>query len=262
MRRSSVIFLALAMFALGCTGAREKKPRHEVRVAAAADLKFALDDLLAEFRRARPDIAVETIYGSSGNFFAQIQNGAPFDLFLSADTEYPRQLVAKGLAPPKSEFVYAVGHIVVWARRDSGPDVEKLGARALLEPSVRKVAIADPRYAPYGRAAEAALKALGLYDKVKGRLVLGDNVAQTAQFVEKGAAEVGVIGLAQALAPALREQGRFWKVPADAYPRMDQAGVVLSRVRDRAAAEAVRDYVLSEHGREVLKRYGFSTPGG
>jgi molybdate transport system substrate-binding protein len=260
MRNLSIA--ALATLALGCAGAREEKVRHEVRVAAAADLRFALDELLAEFRRARPDINVEATYGSSGNFFAQIQNGAPFDLFLSADTDYPRQLVAKGLAPQGSEFVYAVGHIVVWVRRASALDVEKLGAKPLLDPSVRKVAIANPRYAPYGRAAEAALKSLGLYDKVKDRLVLGDNVAQTAQFVETGAADIGIIGLAQALAPALREQGRFWKVPADAYPRMDQAGVILARARDVPAAEAVREFVLSGQGKEVLKRYGFSVPGG
>jgi molybdate transport system substrate-binding protein len=258
----SLTLILLTSLTLGCTAAREERSRHEVRVAAAADLKFALDDLLAEFHRARPDIAVEATYGSSGNFFAQIQNGAPFDLFLSADAEYPRQLVAKGLAPQGSEFVYAVGHIVVWARRTSALDVEQLGAQALLDPSVRKVAIANPRFAPYGRAAEAALKSLGLYDKVKGRLVLGDNVAQTAQFVEKGSADVGVIGLAQALAPALREQGRFWRVPADAHPRMDQAGVILTRARDVPAAEAVREFLRSERGREVLKRYGFSVPGG
>jgi molybdate transport system substrate-binding protein len=258
----TVSIALLAALALGCAGARREQARHEVRIAAAADLKFALDDLLAECRRARPDIAVEVTYGSSGNFFAQIQNGAPFDLFLSADADYPRQLIAKGLAPQGSEFVYAVGHIVVWTRRDSGLDVEKLGAQALLEPSVRKIAIANPRYAPYGRAAEAALKSLGLYDKVKDRLVLGDNVAQTAQFVEKGAADVGIIGLAQALAPALREQGRFWKVPAAAYPRMDQAGVTLARARDVPAAEAVRDFVRSDSGKAVLKRFGFSVPGG
>jgi molybdate transport system substrate-binding protein len=106
------------------------------------------------------------------------------------------------------------------------------------------------------------LKSLGLYDKVKDRLVLGDNVAQTAQFIQQGAADIGIIGLAQALAPALREQGHFWKVPADAYPRMDQAGVILARARDVPAAEAVRDFVRGERGKEILKRYGFSIPGG
>ncbi len=108
----------------------------------------------------------------------------------------------------------------------------------------------------------AALQSLGLYDKVKERLVYGDNVAQAAQFAETGSAEVGIIGLAQALAPALREQGRFWKVPAEAYPRMDQGGLILTRARDRAAAETARDYLRSERGQAILKRYGFSVPGG
>ncbi len=261
MRSSTLILLLAAALALGCNSAHEK-PSREVRIAAAADLKFALDDLLTAFRAAHPDISVTATYGASGNFFAQIQNGAPFDLFLSADTDYPRQLAAKGFAAPGSEFVYAIGHIVIWTRRDSGLDVEKLGAKSLLEPSVRKIAIANPKFAPYGRAAVAALQSLGLYDKVKERLVYGDNVAQAAQFAETGSAEVGIIGLAQALAPALREQGRFWKVPAEAYPRMDQGGLILTRARDRAAAETARDYLRSERGQAILKRYGFSVPGG
>jgi molybdate transport system substrate-binding protein len=139
--------------------------------------------------------------------------------------------------------------------------VEKLGVRALLDPGVRKIAIANPKHAPYGRAAEAALKKLEVYDQVKDRLVLGENVAQAAQFVETGAADAGVIALSLALAPTLREKGKYWEVPLDAYPRLEQGGVILSWARDRQAADALRAFVLGPEGKAVLRRYGFFLPG-
>jgi molybdate transport system substrate-binding protein len=245
---------------LGCSGMKPGAAGREVRIAAAADLRFALDEIVAEFQRRHPDIRVTVTPGSSGNFFAQLSNRGPFDLFLSADVEYPRRLVEQSLAEKDNEFVYAIGHLVVWVRNDSPLDLKQQGVRAVLDPCVHKVAIANPRYAPYGRAAETALKKLGLYDKVKGRLVLGDNVAQTAQFVDTGAADVGLIALSLALAPTLREKGRYAEVPADAYPRMEQAGVILSWAQDREAAEAVRDFLLGPEGKAILRRYGFSEP--
>jgi molybdate transport system substrate-binding protein len=233
---------------------------HEVRVAAAADLKFALDDLLADFHAQHPDIRVQVTYGASGNFFAQLSNKAPFDLFFSADVEYPRRLIEKGLASKQDEFLYAVGHLAVWVPKESSLDLERLGIAALLDPSVRKVAIANPRHAPYGRAAEAALKKLGIYDKIKGKIVQGENVAQAAWFVESGAADAGVIALSLALSPALRQKGRHWEVPLDAYPRLEQGGVILSWARDRQAAETLRAFVSGPQGKAVLKRYGFFLP--
>jgi molybdate transport system substrate-binding protein len=231
-------------------------------VAAAADLKFAFDDIAAAFRRAHPDIQVRPTYGSSGNFFAQLQNRAPFDLFLSADVDYPRRLIERGDAAPDSLFVYAVGHIVLWVPRSSSLAVEQLGTATLSDPAVRKIAIANPRFAPYGRAAEAALKKLGLYDRVQDRLVLGDNVAQAAQFVQTGAADIGIIGLSQALAPTLRDAGRYWEIPTEAYPRMEQGGVILSWAKDRAGAETLRAFVTGTEGRGLLRRYGFALPEG
>jgi len=232
-----------------------------VRVAAAADLRYAFDDLKLAFESSHPDIRVEVTYGSSGNFFAQLENRAPFDLFLSADVDYPHRLAAKGLALPDSEFQYAIGHLVVWVPRTSSLDVAKLGIQALLDPSVRKIAIANPRFAPYGRAAEASLKSLGIYDRVQDRLVHGDNVGQTAQFIQTGAADIGLISLAQALSPALREEGRFWEVPRDAYPRLEQGGIILSWVNDREAAESLRTFVTGADGKAILKRYGFALQG-
>ncbi len=209
----------LALLAAGgCRKEVVKTPEREIRVAAAADLKFAFDDLASEFRKKHPDVTVSVTYGSSGNFYAQLENKAPFDLFLSADIDYPHLLVENGLATKDSEFRYAVGLIVLWVPNSSKLDLEKLGMNAVADPSVKKLAVANPMHAPYGRAAEAALKKLGLYDDVKDRLVLGENIAQTAQYVESGAADVGIIALSLALAPAMKDKGRFWTVPARRLP--------------------------------------------
>lgn len=235
--------------------------RTVVTVAAAADLKYALDDLIIEFKQGHPNIDVRPTYGSSGNFYAQLTNQAPFDLFLSADIDYPRRLIEQGHALKESEFLYAVGHIVVWVTNESLLDVETLGVQALVEPGVRKIAIANPQHAPYGRAAEAALKHLGVYEQVQDRLVLGENIAQTAQFVESGAADVGVIALSLVMAPALRDKGRYSTIPLDAYPRLEQGGAILTWAKDREATDALRTFVVSDEGRAILRRYGLLLPG-
>jgi len=266
MRRSTPpLFLVLCTAALlsGCEGTRgpSGEDRRTVSVAAAADLKFALDEIVEAFESAHPGIDVEVVYGSSGNFFAQLSSRAPFDVFFSADVEYPRKLVESGLADGRSEFLYAVGQIVLWVPRSSPIDVEELRERAVLDPSVRKVAIANPRHAPYGRAAEAALESLGVLAAVRDRMVFGENVAQTAQFVESGAADIGVIALSLAMAPSLREKGRYWLIPLDAYPRMEQGGIILNWAKDREAASLLRGFVVSAEGRKTLRRYGFILPG-
>jgi molybdate transport system substrate-binding protein len=216
---------------------------------------------VVEFEKEHPDIKVSVTYGSSGNLYAQLSNKAPFDLFLSADIDYPRKLIEAGLAAKESEFQYAVGHLVVWVPNDSPLDLEALGIRAVVDPFVKKLAIANPRHAPYGRAAEAALKKLGVYDEVEDRLVLGENIAQTAQFVETGAADVGLIALSLALAPALCDKGRYWPVPLDAYPPLEQGGAIMAWAKDQAATQALRDFLMSRQGRTVLKRFGFLLPG-
>jgi molybdate transport system substrate-binding protein len=234
-------------------------PIREVRVAAAADLKFALDAVFAATAASTRGIRPVVTYGSSGSFYAQIESGAPFDLFLSADAEYPRRLAAKGLADGEL-FLYAVGRIALWVPSSSTLDLRTLGLRALLDPSVRKVAIANPRHAPYGRAAEAAMASLGILDTVKQKLVLGENVAQAAQFVQSGAADAGVIALSLALAPQMRSAGRYVEIPLERYPRMDQGGIVLKGAREPVSARVLRDTLLGSHGREVLKEHGFFLP--
>src|SRR5258707_4871389 len=172
----------------------------EIRVAAAADLKFALDELDAQYQK-QTGKKIDVSYGSSGNFFAQIQNGAPFDLLLSANIEYPRKLEAAGLAEPGTLYEYAVGRIVIWMPADAHADLAKLGWKALLQPGVERIAIANPEHAPYGRAAVAALRNAGVYEQVRRRLVYGENIAQAAQFVASGSAQAGILALSLAVFP-------------------------------------------------------------
>jgi molybdate transport system substrate-binding protein len=255
---AGAILAGFQAFAAG-ENVKESAPT-ELSIAAAADLKYALDDLVKQFAEKYPATKVNVTYGSSGNFFAQFQNGAPFDLFFSADIAYPRKLAEKGLGAD-DVFLYAIGRIVVWVPKDSPVDVDRLGIKALLEPSVRKIAVANPEHAPYGRAAVAAMKALNVYDQVESRLVYGENIAQTAQFAQSGAADVGILALSLAVAPQMRDAGRFWQVPLDAYPRMEQGGIILKSSRSLGTARAFRDFVMGDHGREVLAHYGFYLPG-
>ena len=262
IRRSAWLAMAGALVLAGSpafAAAEETEKPAGLTIAAAADLKFAFDDLVKEFEEKYPATKVNVTYGSSGNFFAQFQNGAPFDLFFSADIEYPRKLAEKGLGVD-DVFLYAIGRIVVWVPKDSPVAVDQLGIKALLEPSIRKIAVANPEHAPYGRAAVAALKSLGVYDQVASRLVYGENIAQTAHFVQSGAADAGLLALSLAVAPQMRDAGRFWPVPLDAYPRMEQGGVILKSTKNLEAARAFRDFVLGADGREVLEKYGFSLP--
>lgn len=270
-RSAALGIIACAMLTgVGCGGdagddKQEPRPpstsKRMVRVAAAADLKFALDEIIVAFATTNPAIEVNPTYGSSGNFFSQLSNKAPYDLFLSADIDYPRKLVEAGHATQEAPFDYAVGRIVVWVRRDSPIDVEQRGIESLAHASVKRIAIANPRHAPYGRAAEAAMKTLGIHERVKDRLVLGENVAQAAQFVEAGAADIGVIALSLALAPAMKDQGKYWPVPRDAYPTLRQGGVIPAWAKDTDAAQQLQVFITAATGRSILKRHGFDLPG-
>lgn len=227
---------------------------HTLSIAAAADLNFALEEISREFRKVHPAVDLQIAYGSSGNFYAQLRNHAPFDLFLSADVEFPRKLAQEGLAAADSVFVYAVGRIVVWVPAQSPLDP----ATALQSNALRHLAIANPRHAPYGRAAELAMRSLGVYDSVEGKLVLGENIAQTLQFIQSGAADAGIVALSLAIAPPVRAQGRYWEIPLDAYPKIEQGGVIL---KESAEAREFRSWLLAPEGRRLLKRYGFYLPG-
>lgn len=233
--------------------------RGHVRVAAAADLRFALNEIARRFM-ADHDVKVTTSYGSSGTFFAQLLNEAPFDMFLSADLEYPRQLTVRGLAVPGSEFQYGVGRLVVWVPVSSPLDLQGGALNALAGVSVTHVAIANPQHAPYGRAAVAAMESAGVYAAAQSKLVFGENVEQALQFVQSGAADAGIVALSLALAPPLQAQGRYVEVPLNAYPRIEQGGVILQAAGDVESARAFRAFVIGAEGRAILEQYGFFLP--
>ena len=243
----------LSLVLLLCASSRAQ----EITVAAAADLSAALPEIAAKYK-SQTGQEVKLTFGASGNLTTQIRNGAPFDLFFSADEDYPRQLITDGLAEKDTLYRYAVGRLVLWVPDDVPVDVQKLGMQALLDPAVKKIAIANPQHAPYGRAAEAALKHLGIYDQISSKLVLGENISQAAQFVESGNAQAGLLALSHALAPAMKDKGHYWAVPLDAYPALNQAAVVLSNSKQRDAARKFLDFVRGPEAISILKSYGFN----
>lgn len=259
--RNAVRVAALSVLALvNCTAFARRQlaaPNPKIRLAAAADLQFAMTDLAAEFEK-QTATKVDVTYGSSGNFFAQIANGAPFDLFFSADMDYPRRLEAEGLAEPGTLCEYAIGHMVIWTPSDAKTDVAKQRWEALLDPSVEKIALANPEHAPYGRAAVAALRSAGLYAQLLPKLVYGENVAQAAQFVQSGNAQAGFLPLSMALSPAMNA-GKWWELLAG-YPAIEQGAILLKQAGNKAAARRFLDFVKSEAGRRTLRKYGFAVP--
>jgi molybdate transport system substrate-binding protein len=259
LRRLRCLVAALALVTLGACGPRP--PDRDFIVAAAADLRFAMDEIAQRFQQQHPEVTVKVTYGSSGHFYQQALNGAPFDVFCSADLAYPRQLAERGFAVPGSEFQYGAGRIVIWVPASSPIDVRKDGMRSLLDPSIRHIAIANPGHAPYGKAAVAAMRSLGVYDAVESKLAYGENIAQTLQYVQMRSAEIGIVALSLALGPNARDSGRYWEIPLDAYPRLTQGGVILRATRHPDAAGAFRSFLLGEDGKSILKRFGFSPPG-
>lgn len=227
---------------------------NEVLVAAAADLKFAMDSLIKIFSMEAGNPTIKTVFGSSGNFFEQISNGAPFDLFFSADLDYPRKLQDRQLTlgPPKT---YGTGHIVLWSKKI---DPARAGINTLLDLSLTKIAIANPAHAPYGRRAEESLRFYKLYDKIKDRLVIGENISQTAEFVNSGAADIGIIALSLALSPALQHQdGKYWLIPDDSHQPLQQGYVLLQHAKGNTGAEKFAAFMGSPRAIAILHKFGF-----
>jgi molybdate transport system substrate-binding protein len=249
MVRQQVLAAIPALLFAAC--ARPPAEPRTLTVAAAADLSFAMEEISAAFSRAHPGVRIQATFGSSGAFYAQIRNGAPFDVYLSADMNYPRKLAADRIGVPASLFPYGVGRIVVWVPAASRLDP----ATALRDSSVQRLAIANPEHAPYGDAAVAAMRSLGVYDALAKKLVMGENISQTFGFVESGAADAGIVALSLALAPSAKGKGRYWEIPADAYPPIEQGGILL---KDTPDARDFREFLTGIAGRAILKRFGFS----
>lgn len=257
IRSARRLSLAVLIVALSWTVTAQSPARRMLRVAAASDLQAALPDIIKGFER-ESKATVTVSFGSSGNFFAQIQNGAPYDVYLSADIDYPRQLVASKYAEASSLYRYATGRIVLWTRKDSGIDVRR-GLQALKDPAVKRIAIANPKLAPYGRAAEAALRREQLYDAVRGKLVIADNISQTAQLVDSGNADVGIIALSLALGPALRASGRYVEIPESAHPPIEQAAVIVAASKNKLLAGELLAYLRRPGVARRLHDFGFMT---
>ena len=251
--RFAASMLIVCLLAAGQTAHAGEK----ITIAAAADLKFALDEIVMQFEKAHPADHVETIYGSSGKFQTQIRQGAPFDLYFSADIAYPRALKNEGFAASEAQ-PYAVGRIVLWSTsRDAG----RMTLADLADPAISKIAIANPKHAPYGKRAEEALKASGVWEKVEAKLVYGENVAQAAQFVQTGNAQAGIIALSLALSPELSKRGGYALIPDQLHQPLEQGFIVTKRAAGNPLAQAFARFMAGQEARAVMTRYGFVLPG-
>jgi molybdate transport system substrate-binding protein len=232
-----------------------------LRIAAAADLEPVLPPILEQFQQAT-GIHAEATYQASAMLTTQIQNGAPFDLFLSADLGYPKRLIdagladAAGTADSSTPVTYAKGTLVLWARKDSALPAPSLDL--LRSPDLKRLAVANPERAPYGRAAVAALTGLKLYDALKPRLVTAENIAQTAQFVDSGNADAGLISLTSALTPRLAASGTYFVIPRNLYPPIEQGAVIVSKTTQRDQAHKLLDYLLSPPIQAQLAKSGLT----
>lgn len=228
-----------------------------VRLAAAADLQPVLPPLLAQFQ-AKTGIHVDASYQSSGTLVTEIENGAPFDLFMAADMSYPEKIIKFGLGDRKLVTPYARGTLVLWTRNDS--PFHQLSLRTLIDPALKKLAIANPQTAPYGRAAIASLKSVSAYAKVKPKLVIAENVAQAAQFAESGNAELGLISFTAALTPQMKAAGHYFVMPKNSYPPIQQGAVVLKHAHSRDAAYKLLDFLMSPAVKKELAQRGLDPP--
>jgi len=228
----------------------------ELLVAAAADLTYCIPEIDDAFQKANPGAVVKVSLGSSGNFVAEIRNGAPFDLFLSADMEYPRALAKEGFVEEPVE--YAEGRIVLWTL-NGGLDLSR-GLAVLRDAAVKHVAVANPDHAPYGRAAKAALVHEHLWDELAPKFVFGESIAQTAQFVQTGNADAGFVAMSLVAAPQLAHAGHIYEIPADDYPPLEQSAVLTKAGRGKPMAQAYLAFLKSEEARRILERFGFRLP--
>ncbi len=234
----------------------------EINIYAASDLVFAFKELKKVYQKKYPQDKIRVIFGSSGKGYSQIVNNAPFDIIFSANEKYVKKLEEKGftVSPIK---LYAYGKIILWTRKDSGIDIKK-GADILLDKNVKRISIANWKHAPYGVAAKECLEYYNLFEKVRNKLILGENIAQTAQYAEAGAADVGIIALSLALSNRLKKEGNYYLLSEKCYTPIRQAFAVLkhAKVDKERFNTAMRffNFISSREAKNILKKYGFSLP--
>lgn len=226
-----------------------------ITIAAAADLRFALDDITKLYKDKHQDVKIDVIYGSSGNLYQQMTNQAPFDLFFSADISFPQKLEEQKLTSGKPT-IYAVGHLVLWS---ATKDVSK-GLDLLKSEDIKKISIANPEIAPYGKRAVESLKYYKLYDIIKDKIVKGDNVSQAAQFVLTGNAEAGIIALSLALSPKMSSKGKYYLIDEKSYSKMEQAYVVLKKSEKKKELLDFVKFLETKKVKDILGKYGFKLP--
>jgi len=251
MKLLQTLLLTLALAASGAAQAGK------ITIAAAADLKFAMGEIVTAFKLANPGETVDVIYGSSGKFHTQIQQDAPYDLFFSADIKFPQELAKAGLAASEVK-PYAFGRIVLWSTTQ---DASKMTLASLTDPKIARITIANPKHAPYGKRAEEALRSAGLWDKVEAKLVYGENIAHTAQFVQSGNAQAGIIALSLALNPELASKGGYWLIPDTLHEPLEQGYIITKRAAANPLAKRFADYMAGKAARAVMVKYGFVLPG-
>lgn len=229
----------------------------KITIAAAADLKFAMDEIASVFNKNHSGDAVQVVYGSSGKFHTQIRQDAPYDLYFSADIAYPRELAKQGQAASEVR-PYAVGRIVLWS---ANMDATKMTLANLSDPKITRIAIANPKHAPYGKRAEEALRSAGLWEKVQSKLVFGENISQAAQYVQSGNAQVGIIALALVLNPELSKKGGYYLIPDSMHKPLEQGYIITRRGANKPLAKKFAEYIGSKQARGVMMKYGFVLPG-
>lgn len=253
MKKAKLIFAVAGLIGLSAFAILKQQPK--ITIAAAADLKFAMDSIVTAYKAQNPGTDIEVTYGSSGKFFEQISNSAPFDLFFSADIDYPNKLKNKSLTISDIK-TYGIGQIVLWSKK-TDPSKEQM--QTLLDADINKIAIANPTFAPYGKRADESLRFYKLYDKIKGKLVFGENISQAAQFVTTGAADIGIVALSLAVSPAMkREGGKYYIIPERSHTPLEQAYALLKHADGNSTANKFYNFISSSAVVSILKYFGFS----
>jgi molybdate transport system substrate-binding protein len=258
MKKCIVFVVVLLCGPFGNHGHSSTTSAEELTIAAASALNWAMKEAAAKFETTS-GVKVNLSVGSSGNLYSEITNNVPFDLYFSSDIGYPKKLEEAGMTAPGTLYRYAIGRIVLWVPKESRLDVDK-GMELLRNSGINKVAIPNPKHAPYGRAAVSAMNHFQVYDTVKDKLAVAENPAQAARFVESGAADVGIIALSLALSPNMKAAGRYWEVPLDSHPTIEQGAVILKESKKQHLAKQFLEFVQGNEGQEIMRRYGFTLP--
>jgi len=256
MMRFSKLHVHVAAVAALCALTSSPVFAGEINAAVASNFSAPMKQIVTLFEQQSGD-TVKLSFGSTGKFYAQIKNGAPFDVFIAADTATPQRLEEEGMTVNGSRFIYALGKLVLWSARPNFVDDQ---GRVLRKGDYEKLAIADPKLAPYGMAAKQTLGKLAMWNSIIDKLVMGENITQAYQFVATGNAELGFVSLSQVMRDGKVSTGSWWLVPSNMYKPIRQSAVLLSGAKDKAAAQAFLDFLKSKKAAAVILSYGYALP--